>query len=135
MGTAERSSTLGEEIEEVGAAVLHPLGINYDTHVSAAVRRAHELLLPVRANLAIMLDEGRIDRDGIRAYLRGWRLDDDAYIERIVAGLCERDWLPFESCYPEGHKLCRSFVRGDPQRFAQLLRRQLTPKALRRDAL
>lgn len=124
---------LGEEIEEVGAAVLRPLGIAYDTQVSAAVRRAQELLLPIRANLAIMLDEGRIDRDGIRAYLRRWRLEDDAYIERIVAGLCDRDWPPFESCYPEGHKLCRSFVGGDPQRFGQLLRQQLTPQALRLD--
>lgn len=125
---------LGEEIEEVGAAVLRPLGIGYDTQVSAAVRRAHELLLPIRANAAIMLDEGRIDRDGIRAYLRRWRLEDDAYIERIVAGLCERDWPPHESCYPEGHKLCGSFVGGDPRRFDQLLRMQLTPQAVRRDS-
>lgn len=126
---------LGDEIEEVGAAVLRPLGIDYDTRVSAAVRRAHDLLLPIRANLAIMLDEDRIDRDGVRAYLRRWRLEDDAYIERIVAGLCEREWPPYESCYPEGHRLCGSFVGGDSQRFGQLLRQQLTPQALRLDPL
>jgi hypothetical protein len=123
---------LGEEIEEVGAAVLRPLGIDYDTDVSAAVRRAHELLLPMRANLAIMLDEDRIDRVGIREYLRRWRLEDNRYIERIVAGLCERHWPPYESCYPEGHKLCGRFVGGDLQRFGQLLRQQLTPQALLR---
>jgi hypothetical protein len=126
---------LGEEIEDVGAALLLPLGIDYDTRISAAARHAQHLLLPVRANLAIMLDEDRIDQDGIRAYLRRWRLEDDAYLERIVAGLYEREWPPYESCYPEGHKLCASFVGGDTHRFDQLLREQLTPQALRLNPL
>jgi len=121
---------LGDEIEEVGARCLRPFGIDYDTTGSGTVRQAHELLLPVRAHLALMLDENQIDRAGMRVYARRWLLDDDAYIERLVDNLCQSQWPPYESCYPEGLRCCRRFVNGDPGRFARLLREQLTPAAL-----
>jgi hypothetical protein len=121
---------LGEEIEEVGARCLRPLGIAYDTAGSAAVRQAKELLLAVRANLAQMLDEGRIDHAGMRVYARRWLLEDDAYVNRVVESLCDRHWPPYESCYPQGLQECRRFVGGDPDRFGQLLREQLTPATL-----
>ena len=123
---------LGEEIEEVGARCLRPLGIVYDTAGSAAVRRAKELLGAVRANLALMLDEGQIDQAGMRAYARRWLLEDDGYVDRVVESLSNRHWPPYESCYPEGLRACRRFVGGDPDRFGQLLREQLTPAALSR---
>ena len=121
---------LGDEIEEVGARCLRPLGIVYDTAGSAAVRSAKELLLAVRANLALMLDEGRIDQAGMRAYARRWLLEDDRYVNRVVENLCKRHWPPYESCYPEGLRACRRFVGGDANRFDQLLREQLTPATL-----
>jgi hypothetical protein len=123
---------LGDEIEEVGARCLRPLGIGYDTAGSAAVRRAKALLVAVRANLALMLDEGRVDRAGLRAYARRWLLEDDGYIDRVVENLCQRHWPPYESCYPEGLRACRRFVSGDANRFGQLLREQLTPATLSR---
>jgi hypothetical protein len=121
---------LGEEIEEVGAQCLRPLGIVYDMAGSAAVRRAKELLVAVRSNLALMLDEGRIDRSSMRAYARRWLLEDDGYVDRVVENLRERPWPPYESCYPEGLRACRRFVDGDEDRFGQLLREQLTPATL-----
>ena len=123
---------LGEEIEEVGARCLRPLGIVYDTAGSAAVRRGKELLVAVRANLALKLDEGRIDPAEVRAYARRWLLEDDDYVERVVENLCNRHWPPYESCYPEGLRACRRFVGSDADRFGQLLREQLTPAALSR---
>lgn len=120
---------LGEEIEEVGARCLRPLGIAYDTAGSAAVRQAKELLVAVRANLALMVDEG-LDRAGMRVYARRWLLEDDRHVDRVVESLCDRHWPPVESCYPEGLRACRRFVGGDTDRFGQLLREQLTPAAL-----
>ncbi|MGP0049195.1 MAG: hypothetical protein ACLPZR_10175, partial [Solirubrobacteraceae bacterium] len=76
---------LGEEIEEIGARCLRPLGIVYDTAGSAAVRRAKELLVAVRANLALMLDEGQIDRAGMRVYAQRWLLEDEGYIDRVLS--------------------------------------------------
>ena len=121
---------LGDEIEDVGAACLRPLGIEYDTAGSAAVRQAHRLLTPVRANLALMLDEGQIDVEGMYRYARRWLLEDDAYVARLVQNVCESDWPAYESCYAEGLRLCGAFVAGDPKRFDRLLREQLTPAAL-----
>jgi hypothetical protein len=123
---------LGDEIEEVGARCLRPLGISYDTVGSAAVRQAKELLLAVRSNLALMLDEGLIDRAGMRAYAQRWLLEDDEYIDRVIESMCKQRWPPYESCYPEGLRACRQFVGGDPDRFGQLLRQQLTPAVLSR---
>lgn len=123
---------LGEEIEEVSARCLLPLGIVYDTVGSAAVRQAKELLVAVRANLALMLDEDQIDRAGTRAYARRWLLEDDDYVNRVVENLYDRHWPPYESCYPEGLQVCRRFVGGDPDRFGRLLQEQLTPATLSR---
>lgn len=116
---------LGDGIEDVGAACLRPLGIDYDVIGSAAVGQAHELLLPVRANLALMLDEGRIDPEGMWTYAGTgcWRTT-------TTSNVCERHWRPYESCYTEGLRLCRAFVGGDPRQFDRLLREQLTPVAL-----
>lgn len=125
---------LGDEIEQLGAKCLRPLGIDYDTAGSAVVREAHELLLPVAANLTRMSAENEVDRDGMLAYARKWRLDEDLYVERLVDYLCRPTWLPYESCYPEGLQTCRRFVNGDPGRFSRLLREQLTPAALERQA-
>ena len=122
---------LGEEIDEVGGSLLRPVGINYDPVGSAAVRRARELLLPLRANLALMLDEDRIDPSGMRIYAQRWLLEDDAHVERVVSSLLQRQWAPYESCYPQGLRACRQFVDGGPDRFATLLHQQLTPAALR----
>jgi hypothetical protein len=122
----------GEEIEEVGARCLRPLGIAYDTAGSAVVRRAKGLLVAVRANLALMFDEGRIDRAGIRAYARRWLLEVEGHVDRVIESLCERQWPPYESCYPQGLRACRRFVGGDADRFGRLLREQLTPGTLDR---
>lgn len=122
---------LGEEIEEVGARCLRPLGIAYDTAGSAAVRQAKELLVAVRSNLALMVDEG-MDRAQMRAYARRWLLEDERYVDRVIESLREGHWPPIESCYPEGLRACRRSVGGDADRFGQLLRQQLTPAALSR---
>jgi hypothetical protein len=122
---------LGDEIEEVSARCLRPLGIVYDTAGSAAVRQAKQLLVAVRSNLALMVDEG-LDQSGMRAYARRWLLEDDGYVDRVIENLCQQPWPPYESCYPEGLRACRRFVDGDPDRFGQLLREQLTPATLSR---
>ncbi len=55
---------LGDEAEEVAARWLRPLGIPFDVETSRAVREAALLLLAVRPNIAIMLDEEGAGRGG-----------------------------------------------------------------------
>ena len=121
---------LGAEAEEVGASVLRPLGIPYDPTIATVVRQAQELLLPVRANVAIMLDERSISPENAWEYARRWLLEEDEDIDRTMDSLTTRFWKPYESCYPQGLQLCRRFVAGDPSRFDRLLHEQLTPADL-----
>jgi hypothetical protein len=121
---------LGEEAEDVAARCLRPLGIPYDPATAAVVREAEQLLLWVRPNIAIMLDEARLTSTEARAYARRWMPHDDEQVERSIEGLQRRVWRPYESCYPAGLELCRRFTRGDPARFRRLLHEQLTPAAL-----
>ena len=50
-------------------------------------------------------------------------------IERSVA-LLDGPWPQYAICYPAGLALARRFVDGDPERFARLLREELTPQDL-----
>jgi hypothetical protein len=116
---------LGESADELAAACLRPLGIPYDPEIAAAHREAANALLPVRANIAMLLDEG-CSREQSRAYARRWMLEDDRYVDHALEALTGRDWAPYESCYPEGLALCRRFTAGQPTRFKRLLTEQLT---------
>jgi hypothetical protein len=121
---------LGEDAEAVGARILQPIGIPYDDVTSAVAQDAEVVLMALRPNLAILLDEQTITEADAWAYARKWMLDADDRVDRTVSSLLARVWKPYESCYPEGLALCRRFVGGDPDRFKRLLHEQLTPADL-----
>ncbi len=120
---------LGTNADTVGAQCLGPLGIAYDVDTARVFRRAEELLLPLRANIAMLLDDGR-SADEMRSYARRWMLEDDEFIDGFVESLIDDRWPAYESCYAESLPLCRSFVGGNLGRFGRLLREQLTPADL-----
>jgi hypothetical protein len=117
---------LGADADAIGAQCLRPLGIGYDVGTAAVVRRAEEMLLPLRANVAMLLDDGR-SADEMRSYARRWMLEDDEFVDGFVESLISDPWPAYESCYAESLPLCRRFVGGDIERFGRLLREQLTP--------
>jgi hypothetical protein len=121
---------LASAAEEVAARCLQPLGIPFDVETARAVREAGQLLLGVRPNIAIMLDEGEVPAEAIYAYARRWMLEDDRLVARSLESLKARAWRPYESCYPAGLDLCRRYTGGDAGRFRELLHRQLTPAQL-----
>lgn len=120
---------LGDRAEQIATDCLRPAGIAYDHETAAAVRQAEALLLPVRSNIALMLDGGATSRQA-RDYARAWLLDDNEQIDRAIAHLEGRSWRPYESCYPVGLTLCRRYVATDRHRFHDLLHRQLIPADL-----
>ncbi len=121
---------LGDEAEEVAARCLRPLGIPFDVETAGAVRETERLLLGVRPNIAIMLDEGNATAEDVHAYARRWMLEDDQFVARSLESLQARVWRPYESCYPAGLELCRRYTAGDAVRFRELLNSQLTPGQL-----
>jgi hypothetical protein len=120
---------LGADAELIAAECLRPAGIAYDHVTGAAVREAEALLLPVASNVALMLDDGATSAEG-HEYAQTWLLDDSEHIDRAITHLEARAWRPYESCYPVGRELCRSYTAADDGRFATLLHRQLTPADL-----
>jgi hypothetical protein len=117
---------LGADADAIGAECLRPLGFAYDVDAATVYRRAEEMLLPIRANIAMLIDDGS-PPDEMRAYARRWMLEDDEFVDGFVASLIADRWPAYESCYAESLPLCRRFVGGDLDRFGRLLREQLTP--------
>jgi hypothetical protein len=120
---------LGDDAEQVAADCLRPAGIPYDAETAAVVREADTLLLPVRSNIAMMLDRGATSAQ-VREYAQTWMLDDAQQLDKAIGQLEARSWRTYESCYPVGLALCRSYVGADQARFHDLLYRQLIPADL-----
>jgi hypothetical protein len=120
---------LGDEAETIAADCLRPIGIAHDYETASGVRAAEQLLLAVRSNVAMMLDDGYASAQ-LRDYARTWLLDEPDQIDEAITNLEARSWLPYESCYPVGLALCRQYATANPQGFHDLLHRQLTPADL-----
>lgn len=125
------TALLGDDAEKIAADCLKPRGIAYDHETAAVVRRAEELLLGVRSNIALMLHDGTPSAQA-HEYARTWLLDESEQIDKAIAHLEDRSWRPYESCYPVGLAVCQRYVATDPRRFHDLLHRQLTPADLAR---
>jgi hypothetical protein len=121
-------SVLGQDAEDVAAECLRPLGIRYDARKAAVVRAVKEALGAVRANVAMLLDAG--DEAQARSYARRWMIESDEHVDRAVRAVRDGPWRPYESCYPEGLRLCRSYVAREPDGFRRLLTEQLTTSDL-----
>jgi hypothetical protein len=121
---------LGHRPEPALAEHLRAHGLRYDPEVVAAVRSAAEVLGSVRSNAAVLLHDAGRPADEVVDYLARWALLPRPRAEKAVAFLTDPTWRAYISCYVEGLPLCRSFVGGDPARYARLLTEQLTPADL-----
>ena len=120
---------LGDQADRVAATCLAQAGVSYDHETAAGIREAQELLLPVRSNIVLMLDDGASARQA-RDYAREWLLEDAELIDKIIDALDGRSWRPYESCYSVGLALCRQYMSSGRGSFHHLLHGQLTPADL-----
>lgn len=121
---------LGPNGDDVVAEHLRPLGVAYEPEVVRIVRRAAEALGGVRANACFRLWEDGADPDTVIDEVTRWGLTTRPRAAKQVEFLLHPTWRAYISCYVEGLPLCRSFVGGDPARFARLVTEQLTPQDL-----
>jgi hypothetical protein len=117
---------VAEGLAMIAREQVPALGGAYDDQMVRVALAVMEALAPVRANIAILVDEHGVSVDDARAYARRWMLEPDARVDKAVDGLLARPWRPYESCYPEGHKLCRAFAQRQPDGFRRLLAEPLT---------
>jgi len=131
-GIAEVGSDLvfHSDEQELVATALESQGVAHDAALAARVNEARDLLDTVGSNLELLrLDRGK-SRDEVREYAYRWSLQPDERIEKTLDWIENPDLRGYIHCYPQGLRLGREFVRGEPARFKQLLVGQLLPEDL-----
>lgn len=131
-GIAELSveMALGDEEFEVTAEHMAGTGTTYDPEVSRAVKEATEDLR-VAGNVAWMVHADGRPLDEARDYLMRWALTSGKRADQSLRFISDPMWRSYSITYIEGHRLCKAFVAGDPERFKRLLTEQLTTADLR----
>ena len=131
-GIAELSveMALGDEEFEVTAEHMAGTGTTYDPEVSRAVKEATEDLR-VAGNVAWMVHADGRPLDEARDYLMRWALTSEKRADQSLRFISDPMWRSYSITYIEGHRLCKAFVAGDPERFKRLLTEQLTVADLR----
>jgi hypothetical protein len=134
---AEGLADLGLEVivperrHETVAEHLRPLGIPYDVEVASAVAEAGELLgNAVRGNVALALHDDGMAPDDAVAYAERFGLLPRNRAQKVVEFQTDPTWRAYIFCYIDGLRLCRSFVGGQPDRFARLVTESLLPEDL-----
>ncbi len=106
------------------------LGIRYEAAPVAEVAAAGDVLSSVRGNAAIGIHDRGWSFDQAVDYVERWALTSRRRATKTVEFLTDPTWRAYPFCYIDGVRLCRSFVGGDPRKFARLLGEQLVPAEL-----
>ncbi len=121
---------LGDDATQVIGEIVRSHGVVHDDEAVAALGVFSEMSSRVRGHLGMMLHADGADERVVIDTAERWLLVDRARAEKSVEFMCDPTWRAYISCYVEGLPLCRSFVGGDPARFARLLNEQLIPADL-----
>jgi hypothetical protein len=112
------------------AAVMHEAGIELDLAHAIAVERALEPCAWAEVNAALMLHDGGASGPEVHAYLERWGLMTPKLAAHIIRFLTQPTSRSYMLNYAAGRELCRSYVRGEPERFRRLLTEQVRVRDL-----
>ncbi|MFC4456681.1 hypothetical protein [Deinococcus sonorensis] len=129
---AHRLAFPDDEAERwLAAQVYREVGIAPDGSRLSRVLQATDLLWGVRCNAALMLEDGRSERETVH-YLKHYALMDDAAASRTVSGLRLPMREAYIFTYHHGLQLLEPWLgAGEPARaLTRLLTRQVLPSTL-----
>jgi hypothetical protein len=131
-GIAEVGSRLllGDELDDLAAAHLTGVGIDYDAELSRAVKAAAQPLGDAFGNTALMLHEDGASEEEAAAYLERWALSSPERARHNVAFATDPVWRSYVSTYADGERVVARWVDGDLERFRRLVTEQLSPADL-----
>ena len=121
---------LGDDLDDLAAAHLAEVGVEYDAEHARAVKQAARPLGDVSGNAALLLHEDGASEDEAAAYLKRWALSTEARARQNVSFSTDPVWRSYVTTYADGERLCARWVDGDLERFRRLLTEQLTPASL-----
>jgi len=116
--------------EEILEGHFKGLGVRYEAATVAEVAAGGDALSSVRGNAAIGIHHRGWSVDQAVDYVERWALTSRQRAMKTVEFLTDPTWRAYPFCYIDGVRLCRSFVGGDPRRFARLLGEQMVPAEL-----
>lgn len=132
---SEGIATTGPDIvvgdgQQLAAAVLGRLGFEYDAEVGTRVAEASRLLMPVAANVAMLLHDCGASVEDAREYAATWSLQPDERLDTMVARQVESQSPVYMHCYWQGRELVDGHVRGDARRLRELMTARAVPSEL-----
>jgi hypothetical protein len=116
--------------QELAAEVLGRLGFAYDAEVGSRVVGARRALLPIGANVAMLLHDRGASPEEAREYSTAWSLQPDERVAKQVDSQLRSPSPPYQHTYWQGRDLVAAHVGGDPGRFRKLLTARLLPSEL-----
>lgn len=122
---------LGDERQDVTAAIVSDSGVHYDAELSRRMMEANKPFAWVATNAAFKRHVDGASVDEAREYVMHWALASEKRAGHVIDFIDDPMWRSYVTTYPNGHKLCQEFVAGDVGRFKRLLTEQLTPGDLR----
>ena len=120
--------------QELAAEVLGRLGFAYDAEVGSRVVGARRSLLPISANVAMLLHDRGASPEEAREYSAMWSLQPDERVAKQVDSQLRSPSPPYQHTYWQGRELVAAHVGGDPARFRELLTARLLPSELAQSA-
>jgi hypothetical protein len=120
--------------QELAAEVLGRLGFAYDAEVGSRVVKARESVLPISANVAMLLNDRGASPEDAREYSATWSLQPDDRVAKQVDSQLRSPSPPYQHTYWQGRELVSAHVGGDPARFRELLTARVLPSELARSA-
>jgi len=116
--------------QQLAAEVLGRLGFAYDAELGSRVAEARRLLLPIAANLAMLIHDRGASPDEARDYADTWSLQPADRVAKQIDSQLRSPSPPYQHTYWQGLELVEAHVSGDPKRFRALLTARLLPREL-----
>ena len=116
--------------QQLAAEVLGRLGFAYDAELGSRVAEARRLLLPIAANLAMLIHDRGASPEEARDYADTWSLQPADRVAKQINSQLRSPSPPYQHTYWQGLELVEAHVSGDPKRFRALLTARLLPREL-----
>ena len=116
--------------QQLAAEVLGRLGFAYDAELGSRVVEARRLLLPIAANLAMLIHDRGASPEEVRDYADTWSLQPADRVAKQIDSQLRSPSPPYQHTYWQGLELVEAHVSGDPKRFRALLTARLLPREL-----
>jgi hypothetical protein len=116
--------------QQLAAEVLGRLGFAYDAELGSRVAEARRLLLPIAANLAMLIHDRGASSEEARDYADTWSLQPADRVAKQIDSQLRSPSPPYQHTYWQGLELVEAHVSGDPKRFRALLTARLLPREL-----